>query len=130
MEGASRSSNHDIDLPERPATSWSTFGRWPGKSPYPALNRRRRVDAASIDVRRVPACWIPATSAHGLSERAVVARKLEALTVLGLLNGRLKDYYDIALLARLYPFDGDPLAEAIARSFDIVAPPSTRRQSD
>jgi hypothetical protein len=31
-----------------------------------------------------------------------VAEKLEALTVLGLLNSRIKDYYDIALLARLY----------------------------
>ena len=32
-------------------------------------------------------------------KETVVAEKLEALTVLGLLNGRLKDYYDIALLA-------------------------------
>jgi hypothetical protein len=50
-------------------------------------------------------------------KETVVAEKLEALTVLGLLNGRLKDYYDIALLARLYPFDGDPLAEAIRSIF-------------
>jgi hypothetical protein len=39
-------------------------------------------------------------------KETVVAEKLEALTMLGLLNSRLEDYYDLALLARLYPFDG------------------------
>src|SRR5271166_3840145 len=37
--------------------------------------------------------------------------------MLGLLNSRIKDYYDITLLARLYPFDGDLLAEAIRSTF-------------
>jgi len=50
-------------------------------------------------------------------KETVVAEKLEALTVLGLLNSRIKDYYDLALLARLYPFDGDVLAEAIGSTF-------------
>jgi len=50
-------------------------------------------------------------------KETVVAEKLEALTMLGLLNSRIKDYYDIALLARLYPFDGDLLAEAIRSTF-------------
>jgi hypothetical protein len=36
----------------------------------------------------------------------VIAEKLEALTILGLPNSRLKDYFDIWLLARLYDFDG------------------------
>jgi hypothetical protein len=47
----------------------------------------------------------------------VVAEKLEALTVLGMLNSRVKDYYDIALLARLYPFEGGLLVEAIQSTF-------------
>jgi predicted nucleotidyltransferase component of viral defense system len=50
-------------------------------------------------------------------KETVVAEKLEALTALGLLNSRIKDYYDIALLARLYPFDGNLLAEAIRSTF-------------
>jgi predicted nucleotidyltransferase component of viral defense system len=50
-------------------------------------------------------------------KETVVAEKLEALTVLGLLNSRVKDYYDIALLARLYAFDGHLLAEAIRSTF-------------
>ena len=36
----------------------------------------------------------------------VIAEKLEALTALGLLNSRMKDYYDLALLARTYSFEG------------------------
>jgi len=47
----------------------------------------------------------------------VVAEKLEALTILGLLNSRLKDYYDLWLLSRLYPFDGALLVEAIRATF-------------
>ena len=47
----------------------------------------------------------------------VVAEKLDALTVLGLLNSRIKDYYDLALLARLYPFEGALLVQAIRSTF-------------
>ncbi len=47
----------------------------------------------------------------------VVAEKLEALTALGLLNSRMKDYYDLALLARMYSFDGERLVEAIRATF-------------
>jgi predicted nucleotidyltransferase component of viral defense system len=50
-------------------------------------------------------------------KETVVAEKLEALTMLGLLNSRVKDYYDIALLARLYPFDGALLVKAIRSTF-------------
>src|ERR1017187_9060316 len=46
-------------------------------------------------------------------KETVVAEKLEALTTLGLLNSRIKDYYDLALLGRLYPFDGGLLVQAI-----------------
>jgi hypothetical protein len=35
-------------------------------------------------------------------KETVVAEKLEALTALGLLNSRLKDYYDLALLSRMF----------------------------
>ncbi|MGO9229354.1 MAG: nucleotidyl transferase AbiEii/AbiGii toxin family protein [Bryobacteraceae bacterium] len=40
-------------------------------------------------------------------EKTVVAEKLDSLTALGLLNSRTEDYYDLAQLARLYPFDSD-----------------------
>jgi len=50
-------------------------------------------------------------------KETVVAEKLEALTALGLLNSRMKDYYDLALVSRMYPFDGEPLAQAIVATF-------------
>lgn len=50
-------------------------------------------------------------------KETVVAEKLEALTALGMLNSRVKDYYDLVLLARLYPFDGALLVEAVHSTF-------------
>jgi hypothetical protein len=50
-------------------------------------------------------------------KETVVAEKLEALTVLGLLNSRIKDYYDLALLSRLYTFAGQVLVDAIRSTF-------------
>ncbi len=40
-----------------------------------------------------------------------MAEKLEALTALGLLNSRIKDYYDLGLLSRMYPFEGERLSQ-------------------
>ncbi len=50
-------------------------------------------------------------------KETVVAEKLEALTMLGMLNSRIKDYYDLALLARMYPLDGVVLVQAIRSTF-------------
>ena len=50
-------------------------------------------------------------------KEAVIAEKVQALTDLGLLNSRLKDYFDIWLLSRLYDFQGSVLVEAIEATF-------------
>ena len=44
----------------------------------------------------------------------VVAEKFEAMEQLGLLNSRMKDYFDLWVLARHYAFDGELLRQAIA----------------
>jgi hypothetical protein len=59
----------------------------------------------------------PAPILRAYPRETVVAEKLEALTALGLLNSRMKDFYDLALLSRMYPFDGARLAEAIIATF-------------
>jgi hypothetical protein len=59
----------------------------------------------------------PAPVLRAYPKETVVAEKLEALTSLGLLNSRVKDYYDLALLSRMYPFDGEHLANAIIATF-------------
>jgi hypothetical protein len=48
----------------------------------------------------------------------VVAEKLEALTSLGMLNSRMKDYFDLWVLARYTDFDGAVLSQAVAATFD------------
>jgi len=48
---------------------------------------------------------------------AVVAEKLEALAQLGLANSRMKDFFDVALLAERFEFDGSELVAAIQTTF-------------
>lgn len=48
----------------------------------------------------------------------VVAEKLEAMASLGMLNTRLKDYFDLWVLARHSDFDGSVLGRAIAATFE------------
>ena len=55
----------------------------------------------------------PAPVVQAYPREAVIAEKVEALTKLGLLNSRMKDYYDLALLSRMYPFEAEHLIEAI-----------------
>jgi hypothetical protein len=47
----------------------------------------------------------------------VVAEKLEAMISLGMLNTRLKDFFDLWILARFSDLDGAVLAEAIHATF-------------
>jgi hypothetical protein len=47
----------------------------------------------------------------------VIAEKFQALVTLGLANTRLKDFYDIWMLAQTFDFDGQELAQAIAATF-------------
>lgn len=48
----------------------------------------------------------------------VVAEKLEALASLGIANSRMKDYFDLWILARHTGFDGDTLRRAIRATFE------------
>jgi len=48
----------------------------------------------------------------------VVAEKLEAMVSLGILNSRMKDYFDLWMLARHSDFDGPVLARAIGTTFE------------
>lgn len=47
----------------------------------------------------------------------VVAEKCEAMVALGVTNSRMKDFYDVHLLASTYAFDGPMLADAIRATF-------------
>lgn len=48
----------------------------------------------------------------------VVAEKFEALSKLGIANSRMKDYFDLWVLARHTDFDGDVLGQAVQATFE------------
>jgi len=51
------------------------------------------------------------------SRESSIAEKFEAMVKLGKLNSRMKDFYDIWLLSRLFDFDGPRFTEAVRRTF-------------
>jgi len=52
------------------------------------------------------------------SRESAISEKFEAIMKLGMLNSRMKDFYDIWLLSRLFDFDGESLKEAIRLTFE------------
>jgi Nucleotidyl transferase AbiEii toxin, Type IV TA system len=60
----------------------------------------------------------PAPRLRAYPRETVVAEKLEAMVQLGMANSRMKDFYDIALLARNFDFDAELLARAIRATFE------------
>jgi len=48
---------------------------------------------------------------------SVIAEKFEALTVLGVANSRMKDFFDLWILSRYSDFEGDVLRKAIQDTF-------------
>lgn len=55
----------------------------------------------------------------------VVAEKFEALVSLGIVNSRMKDYFDLWVLARHTDFDGEILCTAIRATFNRRETPIT-----
>ena len=48
----------------------------------------------------------------------VVAEKVQAMVLLGMANTRMKDFYDVAYLARHFSFDGPTLTSAFQATFE------------
>ncbi len=61
---------------------------------------------------------LPALQIHAYPREAVVAEKYHAMVLLGISNSRMKDFFDVYVLAREFPFEGQALARAIAATFD------------
>jgi predicted nucleotidyltransferase component of viral defense system len=59
----------------------------------------------------------PAPNLRAYPYETVIAEKFQAMVALGLANSRLKDFYDIWILAQTYAFKDDRLARAIAATF-------------
>jgi len=61
---------------------------------------------------------LPAPHVRAYSRETVVAEKVHAIAVLGISNTRLKDFYDLLVLARTFAFEGTALAAALAATFE------------
>ena len=59
----------------------------------------------------------PAPQLRGYSKESIVAEKFESVVTLGMLNSRMKDYFDIWTLSRQFDFDGETLSIAIPTTF-------------
>ena len=76
----------------------------------------------------------PAPTLKAYPRETVVAEKFEAIVALDLANSRMKDFYDLLAMSRLFTFDGANLATAIRATFEKRAtaiprerPPSLTR---
>lgn len=61
---------------------------------------------------------LPAPRVQAYPMESVVAEKLEATVSLGMLNSRMKDFFDIWFLARTFPFAPGVLATALRATFE------------
>jgi predicted nucleotidyltransferase component of viral defense system len=59
----------------------------------------------------------PAPHLYGYPPETVIAEKFQAMTVLGMANSRMKDFYDIWMLITNFEFDGLVIQTAIERTF-------------
>ncbi len=61
---------------------------------------------------------LPEPQLRAYPRYTVVAEKLEALTSLGMLNSRMKDFFDLWVLAKHSDFDGALLTQAVTATFE------------
>jgi predicted nucleotidyltransferase component of viral defense system len=61
---------------------------------------------------------MPQTQLRASTRETVIAEKIHVMVVRGLLNSRLKDYFDIWVLQRTYPFDAKILRTALKATFE------------
>jgi len=71
----------------------------------------------AIDIAFPTLLDLPAPRLRAYTRETVVAEKLEAIVQLGLANSRMKDFYDLVILSRIFEFDGAMLARAIQATF-------------
>jgi len=61
---------------------------------------------------------LPKPHLKGYTRESAIAEKFQAMVVLGIVNSRMKDFFDIWLLSRQFDFDGKTLADAIKKTFE------------
>jgi predicted nucleotidyltransferase component of viral defense system len=82
------------------------------------------------EIELLPLLDQPAPKLRAYPPETVIAEKFQAMVHLGLANTRLKDFYDIWVLARTYEFKDDRLARAVRATFDRRKTPIPTERPD
>ncbi len=73
---------------------------------------------AAEEVRLPVYLDLPAPQLRAYPVYAVIAEKFQAMVMLGLANSRMKDFYDIRVIAQSMMLDGNILAQAMKATFE------------
>jgi predicted nucleotidyltransferase component of viral defense system len=76
------------------------------------------ITPAAEEVEYPTLLGFPALRLRAYPKETVVAEKLQSMVMLGILNSRMKDFYDIWALSQQFPFDGRILAQAIRATLE------------
>jgi hypothetical protein len=71
----------------------------------------------------------PAPSLLVYPRETVIAEKFEALVKLGVANTRMKDFYDLRTLSKLFAFESRTLSEALRRTFERRGTPLPKKSA-
>ena len=67
----------------------------------------------------------PPPKLNGYTMESTIAEKFQAMVKLGVLNSRMKDFYDVWFLSGTFDFRGEMLAEAVEKTFENRNTPIT-----
>jgi hypothetical protein len=76
------------------------------------------VSPAPMKVKYPVILQLPEPELHSYPPESVVAEKLQAMIYLGSINSRMKDFYDVWIMANQFEFSGSVLQEAIRQTFE------------
>ena len=76
------------------------------------------VSPAPMKVKYPVILPLPEPELHSYPPESVVAEKLQAMIYLGSINSRMKDFYDLWIMANRFEFSGSVLQEAIRQTFE------------
>lgn len=75
------------------------------------------VEPPPVDIELPTLLDFPVTKLRGYQRETTIAEKFHAMVILGTLNGRMKDFYDLWLLAQNFDFEREHLTKAVGATF-------------
>jgi len=86
---------------------------------HPDLCRvRRRDPAETLEIEYPVLLDAPASVLRAYRPETVVAEQVEGIVSLGVANSRMKDFYDLWMIAQTFAFESVILRDAVQRTFN------------